>query len=99
VVASWPSTGRTPTSGPGDIFVVEADESDGSVPRLPARGRRRHQRPTRPPRSSTATSRRRGGIPGLRPARSSRVAPRRVSPTTRGRRPRGRSRARRGSGC
>ena len=28
--ASWPSTAPTPTDGTGDVFVAEADESDGS---------------------------------------------------------------------
>ena len=56
----------TPTTARGDLFVAEADESDGAFLRLLAVRRDRHQRRGRPPRQLGH----RGGLPrGLRRVR------------------------------
>ncbi len=41
--------GASSATGSGDLFVIEADESDGTVPAVRHRGRADHQRGSRPP--------------------------------------------------
>ena len=79
-----PRPGATPTRASGDLFVAEADESDGAFLVYRPVCRRRHQRRGRPPRRVGH----RGGLPpGLRRLRRHR-RPRRLPGVLR-RRPRG----------
>ena len=65
------STGSNAGWGTGEWLVVEADESDRSLLKLDAPGRRAHQRRARPPRDLRLPARRRGDVPRLpRPGRA-----------------------------
>ena len=80
---------------PGELFVVEADESDGTFLELPRAGGRRHQRRARPPRPlrrlrAAARRRSRGSWP--RPPGPCVVVRRRPARRRAGRAPRARSR-------